>query len=286
MASVNIPPLPPRSSTPISSTNFRKHLAVTLCVGVGVGLGVGLSKQRSLLAKNLWEKTRRARSSTYIWGSVASISMAAEVSHSDNNMAVEPNTGVSFPSSLDENKKLAGVGVRKKNIFGFTSINVYAFGLYADKLSLQEKLLDKYRKQSETELKENKEFYEDVIGNDLGLTVRLEIVYSRLSIGSVRSAFEESIGNRLWKFSGTENKELLQRFTSQFKDDYKLPRGTKIDISRLPGHILQTKIDDKEIGSIQSKLLCQSLFDLYIGEDPLDKQAKEKIGLGLVSLLI
>lgn len=263
---------------------------MTLSVGIGVGLAVAprLAKQRTWLAKNLWEactheKTKRS-SSGYLWGSLACMSLSAEVAHSDSSR-VEPNTGVSFPSSLDETKHLAGVGVRRKSIFGLKNINVYAFGLYADERSLKEKLVDKYGKQSATELKENKDFYEDVIGNDLGLMVRLEIVYGKLSIGSVRSAFEDSIGSRLQKFSGTENKELLQRFTSQFKDDYKLPRGTKIDISRLPGHILQTKIDDKEIGSIQSKLLCQSLFDLYIGEDPLDKLAKEEIRSGLASFL-
>jgi len=31
------------------------------------------------------------------------------------------------------------------------------------------------------------------------------------------------------------------------------------------------------MGSIQSKLLCQSVIDLYIGEDPFDQQAKENI---------
>jgi len=198
---------------------------------------------------------------------------------------VEPNTGVSFPSVFDETKRLAGVGVRKKSILGLKNINVYAFGIYVDKNSLKEKFVDKYGKMSVTELKDSKEFYEDVIGNDLSLTVRLEIVYGKLSIGSVRSAFEESIGNRLQKFSGSPNKELLQRFTSQFKDDHKLPRGTKIHITRFPGHVLQTKIDENEVGRIQSQLLCRSLFDLYIGEDPLDKQAKEKIGVGLASLL-
>uniref|UniRef100_A0A0D6QW10 Chalcone isomerase domain-containing protein n=1 Tax=Araucaria cunninghamii TaxID=56994 RepID=A0A0D6QW10_ARACU len=289
--SLNSPPFPPNSSPRSSSSaNLSRHLAV----GVGVGVGLGLSfapqfaSQRRWVAKNLWEfcsqKPRAAN--PYLWGPLASLSLTAEVAHTDSqNTVVESTTGVPFPSALEDTKQLAGVGVRRKSIMGLKNINVYAFGVYADESSLKEKLLDKYGKRPATELKESKEFYEDVLENDVGLSVRLEIVYGKLSIGSVRSAFEESIGSRLQKFSGTQNKELLQRFTSQFKDDYKLPRGTKIDLVRLPGHILQTKIDGKEIGSIQSQLLCRSLFDLYIGEEPLDKQAKEKIVLGLASLM-
>lgn len=44
-------------------------------------------------------------------------------------------------------------------------------------------------------------------------------------------------------------------------------------------------VDGKEVGSIQSKLLCQSILDLYIGEEPFDIQAKEDVKLNLTSLL-
>ena len=37
--------------------------------------------------------------------------------------------------------------------------------------------------------------------------------------------------------------------------------------------------------SIQSKLLCQLILDLYIGKDLFDRQAKEDIGHKLASLL-
>lgn len=48
---------------------------------------------------------------------------------------------------------------------------------------------------------------------------------------------------------------------------------------------LSPLVDGKDIGTIQSKLLCQAVFDLYIGEDPFDKRAKEDFELGLASLL-
>ncbi|MBA0646715.1 hypothetical protein Goklo_014660 [Gossypium klotzschianum] len=75
------------------------------------------------------------------------------------------------------------------------------------------------------------------------------------------------------------------RFTSQFKDEYKLPRGSLVELSKEPGYVLKTIIDGKEIGSIESKLLCRSILDLYIGEDPFDRRAKDDVDLNVASLL-
>lgn len=48
---------------------------------------------------------------------------------------------------------------------------------------------------------------------------------------------------------------------------------------------LNSAVDGNEVGSIQSKLLCRSLLDLYMGEDPFDRKAKEDIELNLATLL-
>jgi hypothetical protein len=166
------------------------------------------------------------------------------------------------------------------------NIDVYAFGVYADSGEIKEVLGEKYGKASPSELE--KELIDDLKNSDVCMTVRLQIVYGKLSIRSVRSAFEESVGNRLQKFSGSEssdNKELLRRFTSLFKDEYKIPRGSIIDLSRELGSVVRTTIDGKEVGSIQSKLLCRSILDLYIGDDdPFDRKAKEEIEQNLASL--
>jgi hypothetical protein len=44
-------------------------------------------------------------------------------------------------------------------------------------------------------------------------------------------------------------------------------------------------VDGKEVGNIQSKLLCRSLFDLYIGDDPFDKNAKDSVQENIGSIL-
>ncbi|KAF5184637.1 fatty-acid-binding protein, partial [Thalictrum thalictroides] len=74
-------------------------------------------------------------------------------------------------------------------------------------------------------------------------------------------------------------------FTSFLKDEIKLPSGSVIDLSREHGHVLRTTINGKDVGNIQSKLLCQAVLDLYIGEDPFDAQAKEDTKLNLASLV-
>lgn len=215
--------------------------------------------------------------SSPIWGSISLADNSSPV--------VESKTGASFPSTLNDSRRLLGIGLRKKSVFGLKNIDVYAFGVYADDRDLKKLLSGKYGQLSVSELKENKQFNEDIMDGDIGMSVRLQIVYGRLSIGSVRSAFEESVGSRLQKFGGSEDKDLLQRFTSLFKDEYKIPRGSVINLSREPGYVLRTTIDGKDVGCIQSKLLCRSILDLYIGEDSFDKKAKEDIVLNLASLL-
>ncbi|KAF8006518.1 hypothetical protein BT93_K0727 [Corymbia citriodora subsp. variegata] len=216
-------------------------------------------------------------SSMPLWGSLSLAENSPPV--------VESKTGVSFPSVVGGSRQLLGVGLRRKSVLGLKNIDVYAFGVYADDKDVNKLLKEKYGKLSISELKESKEVSEDLMESDICITVRLQIVYGKLSIKSVRSAFEESVGNRLKKFSPEDNKELLQRFTSQFKDEYKIPRGSVIDLSRDRGHVIRTTIDGEEVGSIESKLLCRSILDLYIGEDPFDKQAREDVKLNLASLL-
>ncbi|KAJ8899468.1 hypothetical protein K2173_018442 [Erythroxylum novogranatense] len=218
-----------------------------------------------------------SNNSSLPWGSLSLADTSPAV--------VESKTGMSFPSVIFEGRRLLGIGLRKKCVFGLKNIDVYAFGVYADCDQVKKILGDKYGKLITSELKDSKEFKEDIMESDICMTVRLQIVYSKLSIRSVRSAFEESVGSRLKKFGGSDSKDLLHSFTSQFKDEYKIPRGSVIDLSREPGHVLRTTIDGKEVGSIQSKLLCRSILDLYIGEEPFDRQAKEEIQSKLASVL-
>ncbi|KAJ7972787.1 fatty-acid-binding protein 1 [Quillaja saponaria] len=269
------PSRPSSSARPFSATTVAFTAAAVGATAAVAALTTSQNPTHTFLqnASNLLFSSNH---SLPLWGSLTLADNSPPI--------VESKTGASFPSVLGDSQKLLGIGLRKKSILGLRNIDVYAFGIYADDSDIKKLLSVKYQKLSVSEIKGIKDFNVDLMENDICMTVRLQIVYSKLSIRSVRNAFEESVGSRLKKFGGSDNKELLQRFTSQFKDEYKIPRGSVIHLSREKGHVLHTTIDGKDVGSIQSKLLCQSILDLYIGEEPFDKQAKKEIELNLASL--
>ncbi|KAK6164667.1 hypothetical protein DH2020_001531 [Rehmannia glutinosa] len=277
------PPTPPVSATAnASSRHFSATTAAALSVAAtlsvaGAGIAISQNPNNPFLQNALNFLVSRRIGISPMWGSL-SLS-------DDSSPVTESRTGTSFPVVLRDSQRLLGVGLRRKAILGLKNIDVYAFGVYADDADVKECLSEKYGDLSASELKGNEKLKEDLMECDVSMTIRLQIVYGRLSIRSVRSAFEESVGSRLQKFSGSDNKELLQSFTSQFKDEYKIPKGSIIDLSKERGYVLRTMIDGKEVGCIESKLLCRSILDLYIGNEPFDRKAKEDVELNLAALL-
>ncbi|KAK6141461.1 hypothetical protein DH2020_024821 [Rehmannia glutinosa] len=277
------PPTPPVSATAnASSRHFSATTAAALSVAAtlsvaGAGIAISQNPNNPFLQNALNFLVSRRIGISPMWGSL---------SLSENSSTVtESRTGTSFPVVLRDSQRLLGVGLRRKAILGLKNIDVYAFGVYADDADVKECLSEKYGDLSASKLKGNEKLKEDLMQCDVSMTIRLQIVYGRLSIRSVRSAFEESVGSRLQKFSGSDNKELLQSFTSQFKDEYKIPKGSIIDLSKERGYVLRTMIDGKEVGIIESKLLCRSILDLYIGNEPFDRKAKEDVELNLAALV-
>ncbi|KAL6856025.1 hypothetical protein ACP4OV_018827 [Aristida adscensionis] len=267
---------PPRLPPP--GVPSRAAIAATLAATAAAAAAAVAAAGLTLTAKSAGRPVPHPAPSAPLWASLSLADGAAPGS-------VEPRTGAAFPAEAGGGHRLLGVGLRKTSVLGLKSIDVYAFGVYADSNDLKQQLKEKYQKFSVLELKENSEMINDAIERDIRMTVRLQIVYGRLSIRSVRSAFEKSVGSRLQKFAGHDTKELLQSFVSLFKDEYKLPKGSLIELSRESGHVLKISIGGEEVGSIQSKLLCQSILDLYVGDDPFDKNAKDSIQENIASIL-
>lgn len=84
-------------------------------------------------------------------------------------------------------------------------------GVYADDNDVKKALSGKFGDPSTAHLQDGKDFCDEILDGDIPVVIRLQIVYGRLSIGSVRSAFKESVGSRLHKFGGPGNQELLER---------------------------------------------------------------------------
>ncbi|BBN12590.1 protein MpPKS/CHS-like3 [Marchantia polymorpha subsp. ruderalis] len=214
-----------------------------------------------------------------------------------DGVIVEPKTGVSFPSYLlfgepgakvddySSCQVLAGVGFRSKTLIRVKSIVIYAFGLYVEPNHLRAKLGDKYAGVPPEELKYRPEFYDDLLSQGVGMTVRLVVHYKGLSMGMVRSAFESSLKLRLKRIKGVEDDEGLQDFCSLMSEDLRIFRGTTIDVRWQPGGALQTEIGGHQLGTVFSHHLCRAFFDLYIGETPVSESAKYEIGESFGRLL-
>ncbi|XVF14029.1 hypothetical protein REPUB_Repub09cG0021100 [Reevesia pubescens] len=151
---------------------------------------------------------------------------------------VEPKTGVSFPVKLDDGKQLNCVGLRKKSMLGM-GIKIYGFGMYADNEKLKDLLKSKIGKALE---KPTKELYQVVIDSDVEMMVRMVIVFSSLTMSMVRKNFDEGLGASIKKLTGgKKNDELANKVLGQASDDIKLTPDSLIEISRLPGYVLETK---------------------------------------------
>ena len=75
----------------------------------------------------------------------------------------------------------------------------------------------------------------------------------------------------------------MDQFKAQF-EGVAFHKGTEIVFVQ-EGQKLVTKIDGTQKGSISSTSLCRSLFDIYLGADPVAPEAKSTFGSNLASIL-
>ncbi|KAI3914322.1 hypothetical protein MKW98_014929 [Papaver atlanticum] len=187
------------------------------------------------------------------------------------NIALEPKTGIKFPTSLHDfstdgqnsscpSEVLVGTGYRSMRIVMFKSIKVYAFGLYVHTDSLCEKLGPKYANVPIDELSDRQDFLQDLVREDIHMSVRLVVNCRGMRINAVRDALEKPLRARLLK-------------------------GTTIDVRRTMDGQLITRIGGKYIGAVPSKDLCMAFFDMYIGDAPVSKQARGEICKNVGSIL-
>ncbi|XAR52571.1 hypothetical protein NMG60_11020714 [Bertholletia excelsa] len=193
---------------------------------------------------------------------------------------VEPKTGISFPTKLDDGKQLNAVGLRKKSLFGI-GMKIYGFGIYADNEKLKDLMQPGTRKQPAP----SEEMYQQVINSDVEVMVRMVISFSGLTMTMIRKNFDASLAASIKKLTGGKNKEVPKKILTEESDNIKLTTGSVMEISRLPGYIFQIKVMDEVVSKVESELICKAYIHMYLGDDPVDKEAKEKFGMSLISLL-
>ncbi|KAL9249425.1 Fatty-acid-binding protein 2-like protein [Drosera capensis] len=210
--------------------------------------------------------------------------------------AVEPRTGIKFPTILKDSSEeeshfsspsevLVGTGAKTMTFIKIKSLRIYAYALYVEPYSVCEKLGSKYASIPVAELKQRHDFYEDLLREDINMTVRLVVNCNGMKISSVKDAFEKSLRARLVKANPHTDYECLGIFGSCFTRDIPLRTGTTIDFRRMEDGRLLTEIEGNLIGAVQSKDLCRAFFDMYIGNCPISEQTKEDIGSNIASII-
>ncbi|CAL9106208.1 unnamed protein product [Musa acuminata var. zebrina] len=204
--------------------------------------------------------------------------------------AIEPKTGIKFPTILEDNfslttKVLVGIGSRSMRIIKLKSLKLYAFGLYVHPDSICEKLGSKYASVPVAELKNHSDFFEDLLREDINMTVRLVVNCNGLKVNTVRDAFEKSLRTRLQKMNPDTDYHCLRVFGSYFTQDIALPAGTTIDFRQTANGQLITEIGGRQVGAVHSKDLCRAFFDMYIGDLPVSLQAKEEVAENVAGLI-
>ena len=52
----------------------------------------------------------------------------------------------------------------------------------------------------------------------------------------------------------------------------------------MAGGVLETQTEQASLGSVQSAPLCSAILDLYLGQSPVSRKAKQEAGASLLSL--
>lgn len=76
----------------------------------------------------------------------------------------------------------------------------------------------------------------------------------------------------------------LEQFKSQF-DSVNFRSGLKISFT-FKGNKLVTKADGKEIGTLSNQSLNDALLDIYLGKNPVSKDARDNFGKGLARMIL
>ncbi|KAG2422594.1 hypothetical protein HXX76_015921 [Chlamydomonas incerta] len=197
---------------------------------------------------------------------------------------VEPATGYEFPAELCYLKKpcpsLAGLGVRNKRIV-IKDIHVYALGIYVDAAAAKSALAG-FKKKSPAELEADQSFYDAVVSTpSVEKSLRLVISSRLVDRKKFLDALEDRLAPRL-KQAGEPS--TLDNFRAQF-DSVHFEKGLEIAFTCVDNKKLVTKVAGQEKGSIASPALCSSLFDIYLGTDPVSKDAKTSFGKSLAAAL-
>lgn len=201
---------------------------------------------------------------------------------------LEPESGTTFPIALTppggtKPHRLVGTGIRQRTIF---RVNVYAFGLYVDPTGA-EAALAAFAGRRATTLGRDVRFSRRLLDLDFGMTLRL-VMTRTVAGGDVADAFDTALRPRMARAkrnAGNPGAAAALARLRSYLDVALVARGTEIVLSCDPPGRLTASVGPAQRAPIESRTLCRALFDVYLGEDPIERDARRNIIAGLARLL-
>ncbi len=199
----------------------------------------------------------------------------------------EPESGTLFPVALTPPggatpHRLMGTGIRQRTIF---RVNVYAFGLYVDPDGARAALADFAGATAEA-LGRDQRFTRRLLDLDFGMALRL-VMTRTVSGGDVADAFDDALRPRMPRAgAGAAGDAAAALATLRgYLDVDEVRRDAEIVFSCGPAGRLAMTVDGGERPPIESRVLCRALFDVYLGEDPIEQDGKSNTLAGFAGLL-
>jgi hypothetical protein len=199
---------------------------------------------------------------------------------------VEPETKIAFPTWMDvldgERHHLLGMGVREKTIF---KVNVYGFGYYVDR-DKAAKVLRKAGGERMTLKKALKDqrFINQFMTGDFNKSMRW-VMARDVDGEDVAEAFDEFLEPGIRRLA-RDDKQLEKGLAAMaemraYFASGKLNEDDELKfVWEMPAK-MHTILNGRELGVIDNWHLCYALFDVFLGEKPIDKSAKRDIVEGM-----
>ncbi|CBJ33403.1 Similar to Chalcone Isomerase [Ectocarpus siliculosus] len=193
----------------------------------------------------------------------------------------DPATGLVLPrtkqfASSKTGLVCLGVGVRVKSV-AFVNVNVYTVGLYVEPKGAR-KALKSYAGRDPEELSKDKSVYR-VLGGAGDFSKYLHLVFAR-SVGA------QKVVDAFTAVKGV-NQDVLDKFSSLTMEGVgkSINREESVTLGWEGKDRLVVLVRDKEIGSVIDESLPASVFNLFLGSDPVSPVAKTAFAEGVPAFL-
>jgi hypothetical protein len=171
----------------------------------------------------------------------------------------EPKSGTKF-AVKDADFSLLGVGLRTKTML---KVKVYAIGLYVADSELAGPLKGKAG---------TPDVYRELVNGDFKKKVVMKFLRD-VSTNQIRDAFRESL-----KDAGPRTEEWMAYFSD-------IRTGQEIVISWVPGTGLTTKVAGADKSPINDKAFASAVFEIWLGDKPIQDELKKDLVSRSVELL-